>query len=437
MTPRERLFALEQFGIKLGLGPVNTLLEALSRPDAAWPSVHVAGTNGKGSVAAMVERGLRAAGYRTGRYTSPHLHRIEERIAIDGEPVDAATFDTAARDVMALIDRLLADRSLPAWPTFFEATTVLAFEMFRRARVSAAVIEVGLGGRFDATNAVMPRVSVITPIALDHERHLGGTLSAIAFQKAGIAKRGVPLVVGALTEPARSVVAAAAAEAGAPLVSAGDEHVTGVRLHRGRASVDLSTPAGSYRDLTLGLNGAHQVGNAVIAVRTLEVCRDHGLAIGADHIAAAVSQVHWPARLEWLRLPSERLVLIDAAHNPSGADALAAYLRSVGVAPAPVILGVMRDKDVDGVIRAIAPVASRLLATQPDSPRALPAQALAGRMALTSPGTPADACADPHQALAAALADSPHAVVAGSIFLVGPLRADLTAQGAVPVPGPM
>ena len=237
MSPRERLFALEQFGIKLGLGNITALVEALNRPDRAFPIVHIAGTNGKGSVTAMVERGLRAAGHRTGRYTSPHLAQIEERVAIDGEPVDSETFNRVTSEVLEVVDRLRASGTLEQLPTFFEATTAMAFEVFRQRHVTAGVIEVGLGGRYDATNVVTPAVTAITSIAFDHERHLGSSLESIAFEKAGIIKAGVPVVVGPMAAEPRRVIDDVARAAGA-------------RRHRspgapGRNGSDARAPGGA------------------------------------------------------------------------------------------------------------------------------------------------------------------------------------------------
>ena len=177
MRPLERLFALEQFGIKLGLDNIRTLLAALGNPERTWRSIHIGGTNGKGSVAAMVERGLRAAGLRTGRYTSPHLDRIEERVAIDGTPVDRATFETVTAHVLSVVDEARANGTLAVSPTFFEVSTAVAFEIFRRHAVDVAIVEVGLGGRYDATNVLTPTIAAIASIAFDHERHLGTTLS--------------------------------------------------------------------------------------------------------------------------------------------------------------------------------------------------------------------------------------------------------------------
>lgn len=437
MTPRERLFALEQFGIKLGLENILALVTALDRPDRAWASVHVAGTNGKGSVTAMIERGLRAAGHRTGRYTSPHLAHIEERIAIDGQPIDRATFDRATSDVLNEVDRLQGTGMLATSPTFFEVTTAVAFEIFRRRNVSVGIIEVGLGGRFDATNVIVPRVSAITSIALDHERHLGRTLSQIAAAKAGIIKSGVPVVVGAMPDVARDVIVEEARKAGAPCLSAGLEHIDASQLEEGRAVVRLRTPARRYPALTLGLNGAHQIANAVVAARTLEMCADRGLNSRAEDVVTALSDVEWPARLEWLRTEAHQHVLIDAAHNPAGAAALADYVASANVGPLPLVLAVMKDKDIDAILRALAPVASRFVATEVDSPRALRSSDLAARITRVIPTAPVASCADWDDALALALAEGRRACVTGSIFLAGPLRARLVERGAVTIDRPV
>ena len=196
MDPLQYLLSLEKFGIKFGLANIRTLCAALGEPQTTFRSILIAGTNGKGSVTAMVDRGLRAAGLRVGRYTSPHLVRLEERFAIDGTPVDTATLEDVIEQVRARIDQLLASGALEAPPTFFEVTTAVAFEIFRRARVEFAVLEVGLGGRLDSTNCVEPIAAAITSIAFDHEQYLGHTLAAIAAEKAGVIRRGIPVVIG-------------------------------------------------------------------------------------------------------------------------------------------------------------------------------------------------------------------------------------------------
>jgi dihydrofolate synthase/folylpolyglutamate synthase len=429
--PVERLFALEQFGIKLGLENITRLLDALGHPDRQFDAVHVAGTNGKGSVTAMVERAFRHAGHHTGRYTSPHLARIEERIAIDGAPVGADTFRTITADVLALVDRLRAQGTLEAVPTFFEATTAIAFEAFRRAGVEIAVVEVGLGGRYDATNVIQPRLTVITSIALDHQQHLGHTIASIAFEKAGILKQGVPLVLGDVQPAARSVIEDVARSREVTIIDAGTHLVASAVVTEGRATISVATPVRRYESVRLSLNGRHQIANAVIAIRTLEELERSGVTMGEDAIVAGLSDVQWPARLEWLRLRGDREILLDAAHNVAGAEALASYLSESGAAPLPVVLAIMRDKEVEAIVAALAPVASHICATSLPMPRALPADALADQVRRVAPRIACAAFEDPHAALEAALAHAPRVAAAGSIFLVGPLREQLLAEGAL------
>jgi dihydrofolate synthase / folylpolyglutamate synthase len=433
--PVERLFALEQFGIKLGLDNIRQLVKALGNPHDQFVTVHIAGTNGKGSVSAMVERAVRHGGYRTGRYTSPHLARIEERIAVDGEPIREGVFREVTTDVFAVVDRLRAAGTLETMPTFFEVTTAIAFEAFRRKRVQVGVIEVGLGGRFDATNVVTPKVTAIASIALDHEKHLGHTLAAIAFEKAGILKRGVPAVIGTLHDEARGVIEDVASRTGAPIVDADVRLVDSLSMRDGRATISVTTPQTRYEHVMLALNGRHQVANAVVAIRVLEQLDLAGVSLDAAAILTGLSEARWPARLEWLRVGPGAL-LIDAAHNVAGAQALAGYLVDSGVAPLPIVLAVMKDKDVDGIIAAIAPVAARFVATTvPTSARALPAATLASHIGQIAPAAPVETIDDPGGAVAAALAAAPRAVAAGSIFFVGPLRARLCAAGALSLQG--
>jgi dihydrofolate synthase / folylpolyglutamate synthase len=427
LTPLERLFALEQFGIKLGLDNIRTLLAELDHPERAWPSIHIAGTNGKGSVAAMVERALRAAGLKTGRYTSPHLDRIEERVALDGQPVDSATFEAVTAHVLDAVDRLregsLPGRSLgEGRPTFFEVSTAIAFEIFRRARVDVAVVEVGLGGRFDATNVLTPAITAITSIAFDHERHLGHTLSDIAFEKAGIAKPGVPLVIGRLPDEAAARIVEVAREIGAPLVDA-----------------TATTADRKYPPLTLALPGRHQFENAVVAVAILERWSTAVSYLPTDAIVTGLTKCEWPARLEWLRVPPDGELLIDAAHNPAGAEALASYLHDIGAEPLPIVFAAMADKDLRKMIAALAPVAALFIATTVPHIRARTAEQLAAEIrALTS--VPVEAAGSPLAAVARALEQPAHrrareggsrrAVACGSIYMVGPLRARLLESGA-------
>lgn len=431
MSPLTRLAALEQLGIKLGLDNIGTLVAALGHPERAWRAIHIAGTNGKGSVTAMVETALRHAGHRTGRYTSPHLDRLEERFEIAGQPISTATLEQVAADLFLIVDRLLDDGTLPVLPTFFEATTAMAFELFRRAGVTVGVIEVGLGGRFDATNVLLPAVTVVTSIDFDHESHLGRTLREIASEKAGIAKAGVPMIVGALSAEAHASIVTACEQRHAPLIDAARNVDLDVSMDKGVASIRATTPAHVYPRVSLALRGRHQVGNAVVAIRVLETCDAAGIAIGPQSIVAGLRDARWPARLEWIEVGARRL-LIDAAHNPAGARALAEYVQAAGEAPLPIVLAIMQDKDVHGMLTALVPVARSIVTTETSSARALSAAALAAAVRAVAPSLPVYVEPDPERAVRHALDSSASAVVAGSIYLIGPLRARLIAQGARP-----
>lgn len=420
MTARDYLFSLEQIGIKLGLEQIRLLLLALDCPDLAFPSIIVAGTNGKGSTTAMIERGLREAGHRTGRYTSPHLVSIEERVAIDGAPIPSATFDRLAARIRH------AASSLPCPPSFFEATTALALEAFRDARVDVAVLEVGLGGRLDATNAVTPILSVITAIDLDHQQYLGPTIQDIAREKAGIIKPGVATVMGANSADVRAVVRDVADERGSTLIYAPDGVTARATLTGGLTSLSLVTPAGAWPPLTLGLRGRHQVDNAVTAARALEVLDAAGqLRVPAAARLGALERVDWPGRLElrqWRHRDTVTDVLVDGAHNPAGAHALALYLRESFGRPLPIIFGAMRDKDISGIIHALAPAASVMVCTRAVTSRAERPDVLARTIEGLVPGLPVLAHDTPAAALTTAAEYGQPVVVAGSLYLAGEIR---------------
>ena len=384
MDALEYLFSLEKFGIKFGLANIRTVARALGQPQNRFRTILIAGTNGKGSVTAMVDRALRAAGLSAARYTSPHLVNLEERFAINGEPVSTAALVDAIEDVRAVIDTLLAKGALEAPPTFFEVTTAVAFELFARAGIDIAVLEVGLGGRLDSTNIVDPVAAAVTSIDFDHEQYLGNTLAAIAAEKAGVIRRGIPVVVGPLQREARDVIATACASIGADFIEAD----TGVRIKsaidEGRTSVHITTPTRDYGWVTLGLRGDHQVPNALVAVRLLEAI-ERIVPVTVDAIRTALHDVRWPGRLQMLEVPDGRRVLIDAAHNPAGAYALAAYLRREFPEPLPIVFGALRDKDAERMLKAIIPVASKVVLTEPANARARPAEELAVIVSKLSP----------------------------------------------------
>src|SRR5262245_7001652 len=327
------LFSLERFGMKFGLANMAALCQALDHPERAFPSILIGGTNGKGSVAAMVDAALGAQGYRSGRYTSPHLQRLEERFSIGGRDVETDRLEASAVRIRAAVDGLMASGALESLPTFFECTTAVAFDLFRDARVDAAVIEVGLGGRLDATNVVTPVATAIVSIDFDHQAQLGDTLASIAAEKAGIIKPGVPVVCGALAPEAMAVIVRTAAERGAPLVRAGDDPAVAARV----AAIPLA------------LAGAHQAANAAVALALLETIdadTRHGLRVGAAARRAGLATARWPGRLETIAWRG-RPLLLDAAHNPAGARALASYLRQAHPGGVTLVFGAMKDKAVD------------------------------------------------------------------------------------------
>jgi dihydrofolate synthase/folylpolyglutamate synthase len=371
----------------------------------------------------MVHAALLAAGHRAARYTSPHLIDITERFVVGTEPVDRDTFDRVAADVLDCAERLHAAGTLRAMPTFFEATTAIGFELFRRAGVTVAVIEVGLGGRFDATNVITPVAGAITTIALDHVEHLGTTFEQIAFEKAGIIKPGMPIVTGSLPPTALAVVREVVKEKGAHLIEASDGVRTTVETQDGRARVTIATPTATYGPLALALRGDHQVVNAVTAVRLLEAAAVAGVRMSAEAVQQGLERAQWPARLEVIELGERRRILLDAAHNGEGAAALAAYLRRWHPERPALVIGLMRDKDVDAILRVLLPEVSMVVATAAQIARALPADELARRVAAVSMGRHQIATiADPVEAVGYACELTDTVCVAGSIVLAGAVR---------------
>jgi dihydrofolate synthase / folylpolyglutamate synthase len=395
------LFSLERLGMKFGLKSMSALMRELGDPHRRFASVHVAGTNGKGSVTAMVDAGLRAAGFRSARYTSPHLVRLEERFVVDGREVDTASLERAVARVRAAVDALIAKGELEAPATFFECATAAAFELFASASLDIAVLEVGLGGRLDATNVVTPLICAITTVDFDHQAQLGSTIASIAAEKSGIIKPSVPVVIGNLSGEAKQVVEETARRMDAPVI---------VSAEAGRL------PPG----VALSLAGAHQQDNAQVAIAVLRTLRSRGFAIDETAIVEALTTVRWPGRLEHVRRGNCE-ILLDAAHNPAGAKALAAYLRQSGWIDAVLVFGAMSDKDAHGMLEALLPVTSMAIFTTPPTHRATPAAELA-RLASTISTKPVETIDDPSDALQRACNVSGRVVAAGSLFLIGPLR---------------
>jgi dihydrofolate synthase/folylpolyglutamate synthase len=421
----EFLFSLERLGMKFGLENMRRICEALGHPERAFRSIIVAGTNGKGSVTAMTSAALDAAGYRSARYTSPHLEHIEERFVIAEREVATADLEDAADAVQTVVERLVGGGGLETLPTFFECATAIAFELFRRASVEIAVVEVGLGGRLDATNVITPMAAVITSIDFDHQDLLGETLESIAREKAGVIKPGIPVIVGPVAPGARAVIEATCRDQGARLVPAAERvRVTSSMAGTAGGETTVSLEAGDHHleDVTLALRGGHQVVNAAVAFCLMTELESIGVRLDRRAMRAGLTNARWPGRLERRRWRGAE-VLLDAAHNPAGAHALADYLRVTGWTGVTLVIGVMRDKDIAGILSALLPCCSVLVCTTPSSPRALSAESLAA-LAAEVPSAPPRvvAIADPTAAMTYACAAGARVVAAGSIFLIGPLR---------------
>ena len=406
-------------GIKFGLETMRALVSALGHPERTYPTLLVAGTNGKGSVVAYADAVLRRAGLRVGRYTSPHLVRLHERIVVDGREISGRALERAVGRVHDVAEALVAAGRIRAHPTFFEAVTAAAFEHFRERRVDVAVVEVGLGGRLDATNVTAPLASAIVSLDYDHQEFLGDTLDAIAHEKAGVLRRARPAILGPVPQEARLALEQAARQRRARLVDA----LAGTTIVEGARGLRITTPTASYTGLR-PLAGLHQRTNLVVALRLLEEAKGAGLGFDLQRAAAAVNRARWPGRLQ--TVPGRPPLLLDGAHNPAGARALAVYLHGIG--RFVLLFGVMRDKDISGIAGALFPLASAVVLTQPRIERAASPSEIRARAG--HPSVPVHDEPDAHKALvrARALAGrNATVVVAGSLYLVGEVLETLRA----------
>ena len=426
-TPAEQyLAARARLGIKFGLETMHALLGKLGRPDRTFDAVTVAGTNGKGSVAAYVDSALRASGLSAGRYTSPHLVRVHERITAAGQPIEPADLEHAVGEVRRAADELVAVGVLRDHPTYFEAVTAAALVHFARERVRAAVLEVGLGGRLDATNACDPVASAIVSVDFDHQELLGETLGAIANEKAGVLRAGRTTVVGPMAPDAREAIEREAQRVGARLVIATD----GVRVTERGDLLDVATPAATYGAVR-PLPGAHQRANVLVALRLLECAREAGVPVDLGAASEAIAATRWPGRLQ--HVPGDPPLLLDGAHNAAGARALADYLDGRG--DVVLLFGAMADKDVTAMAQALFPLARAVVLTRVDMERAASPDELARRARVR--GTRIVQQPDIGEALEGARALArPDAtvVVAGSLYLVGAVLGRLALEGTVRIP---
>ena len=389
----------ETLTIKLGLRNTELLLQALDNPERAFLSVQIAGTNGKGSTAAMLDSICRAAGIKTGLYTSPHLVSITERIRIDGSEILPEDFARYASTVRTRAEELRDGGQIDALPTFFEHVTAIALIAFREAGVEVAILETGLGGRLDSTTAANASIVGITPIAMDHEDYLGDTLESIAREKAAVIRPGVTAIIAEQPIEALDVLLERCAAVGV------------------QPSLD---PGKNFcKHFTLSLRGAHQIQNASVAIRLAEALRQHGFAISSEQIGFGLANTHHPARLE-LILP----FLLDGAHNPAGADALRNYLDELSPSWLTLVFAAMSNKKLDQIAATLFPLADCLILTTVDNPRAAPLELLTP-LAHRFARSPVLEIASSSEAVRTAITQTPPEgliCVTGSLYLLGETR---------------
>jgi dihydrofolate synthase/folylpolyglutamate synthase len=398
---------------KFGLDRIRAVLDQLGRPQDKLSIVHVAGTNGKGSTCAMIESALRVAPRRTGLFTSPHLAEPTERIRIDGQPLATAQFTESFDHVHAAVEELLASDAIDFHTTYFETITAMALLVFAEEQVDTVVLEVGLGGRLDATNVVDPELCVITPVDFDHEAFLGKSLESIAAEKAGILKAGVPAVFSRQRPEAEQVLDLRAAELSVPVARTAGWTITGLELDARGSRFRLS----GERDLAIvcPLAGEHQVENAATAAVALT-----RLGVSDSAIEAGIAQTRWPGRLE--RISEHPEIILDGAHNPAGARALAAYIdRFYSQRRVCLIYGAMRDKAVAEIGGILFPRAQQVIVTAPRQARALSPEAM--REIADHPDVRIAATLEDALQLIRDASDNDVIFITGSLFLVAEARA--------------
>ena len=431
----EWLYGLQHFGMKLGLENIHALVDELGRPQTSYRNVHVAGTNGKGSVAATIDALLGAAGIRSGLFTSPHLVHPGERVRILGRDIRSEELHERLGRMRVLVESRVASGRLEAHPSFFEVMTAVALEAFRDHAIEAAVLEVGLGGRLDATNAVDAEVGVIVGISLDHTKTLGTTLEAIAAEKAGIVKPGMTLVHGAVQQRVADVVRRACDSRGARRI---DARAAVSFVGEDGSGLTLRTTRGEYPGLRLALAGRHQIDNARIALAAFEEIMERlGRAPDPDRVREGLASVRWPGRLQWIA-PADGLpgLLLDGAHNPAGVEALVRHLAASGHEAPVLLFGATSGRPLDELLEPLSRVVRGAVITAPAVDRRVEPEeaAVVARRWID----PVRVEADPARALAVARemarAGGSCVLVTGSLYLVGSVLGLLSREE---VPGPV
>lgn len=422
----EYLFALRNSGIKLGLERIEALTALMGSPNNAYPTIIVAGTNGKGSVSAIMASILSGAGYKVGLYTSPHLVKFNERIRVDGVEITDSELVELTEEIRALVEGgdgegKEAGLAPELYPTFFEFTTALAFAYFKLKAVDIAILEVGMGGRLDATNVVSPILSVITSIGLDHVSSLGDDIALIAREKGGIIKDGSTVISGELPSKARIVIERISAERNAKLVMAGSDFKVESTIDSSFTYIDSVRV---LKGLKVALSGAHQRQNAGVAIAALSTLSDSGFKIEPEDIEGGLKRVEWPGRCE-IVMDSPK-VLLDCAHNESAAKVLADTLSQFRFSRLIFVFGIMSDKDIDAIFTSLAPIADSIILTSPEIARAESPEDLMARLtkliSLKGFSVKPSVAPSVHEALKAALETaSPDDLVCvtGSVFTVG------------------
>jgi dihydrofolate synthase / folylpolyglutamate synthase len=413
------MFGMRRFGIVLGLSTIKNILDGLGNPQSTFSTIHIAGTNGKGSVASALATILHQAGYRVGLYTSPHLIRFNERICIDSQPIEDDAVVSAWEAVKAVHH---GDRE----PTFFEFSTAMAFHEFGRRQVDYAVIETGMGGRLDATNVITPVLSVITNISLEHKAYLGKTIAAIAGEKAGIIKPEVPVVTGVSQKSVKAVIQRTAADRGAPLFMKGRD------FHVRRTGNDRFTYAGidhHWKGLRTGLLGGHQVDNAALTLAASELLMRSPTQITKAHIQAGLIQNRWPGRLEVVR--RQPLVILDGAHNLMAARRLGRFLKeSLAGRRVTLVAGILNDKPYQAILKDLVTPCTRLIITRAKIERSLPCATIevVARPLIADIHIIDDVGEAVRHAIATSGPDDA-VCIAGSLYVVGEAKAALEKSG--------
>jgi dihydrofolate synthase / folylpolyglutamate synthase len=418
----------ETLAIKLGLRNTELLLDALQNPEQSFPSVQIAGTNGKGSTASFLDSICRAAGIRTGLYTSPHLESITERIKIDGEEISREDFARHLTDIRENAERLVAEGQIDALPTFFEHVTAIALGAFREAKVELAILETGLGGRLDSTTAANAKICGITQIDIDHEEYLGTDLRSIAAEKAAIIRPGSSVVIAHQQPDALEVIRQRCQQVGVEPTVIGERNQISEISPDGKCRVTFETAKSRYEDLWLGLRGHHQVENAAVAIELTEFLKERNFQISRSALVDGLQNAIHHGRLELL--DGKPQFLLDGAHNPAGAQMLRSFLNEFARRPLTLVFGAMRDKRVEEIVGILFPSADNIVLTNIQNPRSASLESMlsfAQRYA-TGPVTTALTSSEAiEQALKLTKPDG-MICVTGSLYLIGEVRDRLIQQ---------